>query len=54
MLEHRDAFYLGYVKRIHGLQGELEVVLDTDNPQAYKKKESVWIEIHHQLVPFFY
>lgn len=53
MLDHQDAFYLGYIKRTHGLQGELELVLDTDNPQAYKNKESVWIEIHHQLVPFF-
>ncbi len=53
MLDQRDAFYLGYIKRPHGLQGELEAVLDTDNPLAYKKKESVWIELRKSLIPFF-
>lgn len=53
MLDQRDAFYLGYIKRAHGLQGELEAVLDTDDPQTYRKKESVWIELHKSLIPFF-
>lgn len=53
MLDKRDAFYLGYIKRAHGIQGEFEAVLDTDNPQAYKKKESIWIEVGNNLVPFF-
>jgi len=53
MLDQQDAFYLGYIKRAHGLHGELEAVLDTDDPQAYRKKESVWIEIQNSLIPFF-
>lgn len=54
MLTTDDCFYIGYVKKAHGLDGEIEIVLDVDDPSKYKKKESVLLEIKGNLVPFFF
>lgn len=49
-----DACYqLGYVLKPHGLKGEVQIFLDVDFPETYKKMESVFIEIDKKLVPFF-
>lgn len=51
-----ETFYLGYTSKVHGKNGELVVKLDVDQPNAYKKLESVFIRINkmdNQLVPFF-
>lgn len=53
MIQVEDCFYLGYVKRVVGLQGELEILLDVDDPAKYKKKESMLLMIKNNLVPFF-
>lgn len=46
-------FELGYIVKKHGLQGEVSIHLDTDNPENYSSLESVFIEIDEKLVPFF-
>lgn len=53
MIQVEDCFYLGYVKRVVGLSGELEIALDVDDPTKYKKKESMLLMIKNNLIPFF-
>jgi 16S rRNA processing protein RimM len=50
----RDAcFQLGYVSKTHGTNGQIMVQLDVDDPQHYKKLESIFLEIEGALIPFF-
>jgi 16S rRNA processing protein RimM len=48
-----DCYHLGYVVKPHGVKGEIQLMLDVDNPAYYKKFESVFLEINQKLVPFF-
>lgn len=48
-----DCFKLGHVSKLHGVKGEVVIVLDVDDASRYKKLESVFVEINRQLVPFF-
>lgn len=53
MIKLEDCFYLGYVKKIHGTAGDIEVVLDVDDTSKYKKKESILLLLKNNLIPFF-
>lgn len=48
-------FQLGYIKATHGLKGEVQVVLDVDDPSSYQNLESMFLDLTGQgtLVPFF-
>ena len=49
-----DAYFqLGYVVGTHGLQGELKVHLDADDPYYYNNLESVFLNQNGKLIPFF-
>ncbi len=48
-----QCFQLGTIIRKVGTDGRVSVKLDTDNPKHYQKTESVFVEIHGKLVPFF-
>jgi len=48
-----QCFQLGTIIRKVGTDGRVSVQLDTDNPKHYQKTESVFVEIHGKLVPFF-
>ena len=48
-----SCFELGKIIKPHGLQGELQIHLDVDEPNSYKNLESVFVEIQDNLVPFF-
>ncbi|MBL3654806.1 ribosome maturation factor RimM [Fulvivirga sediminis] len=48
-----ECFQLGYIIKKHGLKGEVNVLLDVDDPQYYQELESVFVEINKKLVPFF-
>lgn len=52
-MHKENCFYLGHFSRKHGIQGELVVALDTDQPENYYEMESVLVEQHGELVPFF-
>jgi 16S rRNA processing protein RimM len=52
-MDKKDHFNLGYIARRVGNHGELGFVLDVDDPQRYRKLESVFIELNGSLVPFF-
>lgn len=53
MLNKEDCFTLGHIAKKFGLEGEIGVVLDSDEPHKYRKLESILVEINHVLVPFF-
>lgn len=48
-----NCFQLGYIAKVHGLHGEVTVVLDVDYPEAYEGIEHVFIDQKSRLVPFF-
>lgn len=48
-----DCYQLGYVIKPHGLNGELQILLDVDAPEEYGNLESVFVLNGQQLVPFF-
>lgn len=48
-----DCYQLGNITKPHGLKGELNIYIDADAPSAYQELESVFVEIHQKLVPFF-
>ncbi|MGI9525811.1 MAG: ribosome maturation factor RimM [Weeksellaceae bacterium] len=52
-MQKKDCYYLGTITKAHGYKGELNVHLDTDQPEFYKNLESVFIEKNGLLVPFF-
>ncbi len=48
-----DCFQLGYIVKSHGLNGEVQALIDADNPEAYNELESVFVKQGQGLVPFF-
>ena len=52
-MSYDNYFELGNVVKTHGLKGELILLLDVDQPEYYKKLESIFLEINGKLVPFF-
>lgn len=48
-----QCFQLGYVGKVHGLRGEVMVVLDVDYPSDYDDLKHVFLEQKSRLVPFF-
>lgn len=48
-----DCYFLGKITRRHGLQGNVFLKLDTDQPEMYQKLDSIFVEINGLLVPFF-
>ncbi len=52
-MRKEDCFYLGHISRKHGYKGEVIAVFDTDQKENYNELESVLVETHGELVPFF-
>ncbi|HEX8530021.1 MAG TPA: ribosome maturation factor RimM, partial [Cytophagales bacterium] len=48
-----DCFEFGYVAKVHGYKGEVVLVLDVDDPSAYKTLDSVFVHLKGKLVPYF-
>ncbi len=48
-----QCFQLGYVSKVHGLRGEVMVVMDVDYPEDYEDLQHLFIEQKTRLVPFF-
>lgn len=48
-----DCFYLGVVRKAHGIQGEVKVYLDVDDITEYKRQESVYLLKEGKLTPVF-
>ncbi len=52
-MEKDQCFQLGSIIRKVGTDGRVLLLMDTDNPKHYLKTESVFVELHGSLVPFF-
>ena len=52
-MRKEDCYFLGKITRRHGLQGNVFLKLDTDQPEMYQKLNSILDEINGLLVPFF-
>lgn len=52
-MDFEACFQVGYVSKVHGIKGEVQVYLDVDMPENYKKLESVYVDLNNKLVPFF-
>lgn len=48
-----QCFQIGYISKVHGLRGEVTVVLDVDFPEEYENIEHLFIEQKSRLTPFF-
>ncbi|GAA0874825.1 ribosome maturation factor RimM [Wandonia haliotis] len=48
-----ECYLLGNVARLHGFKGEVMIYLDVTEPLEYSELESVFVDIHGQLTPFF-
>ncbi|AWW30987.1 16S rRNA processing protein RimM [Echinicola strongylocentroti] len=48
-----NCFQLGYIAKVHGLQGEVVAILDVDYPEYYEDIAHVFVEKDNRLVPYF-
>jgi len=52
-MKHEACFQLGTIIKKAGHDGKLHMQLESDSPGDYLNTESVFLEIHGKLVPFF-
>ncbi|HLT06335.1 MAG TPA: ribosome maturation factor RimM [Cyclobacteriaceae bacterium] len=52
-MDKENCFQLGYVAKVHGLHGEISIVLDVDYPEDYEDIEHVFVAQGSRLVPLF-
>lgn len=53
-MKKEDCFLLGHVAKSHGFKGDISIKLDVDDPNRYSSMDACFVEINHQLSPFFF
>lgn len=48
-----DCYQVGHITKTHGVNGELVLYLDVDEPSEYADLESVLLEVKGELIPYF-
>jgi 16S rRNA processing protein RimM len=48
-----DCFQLGHITKTHGLNGEVVLFLDVDDPADYEDLDSILLEVRGELLPYF-
>lgn len=52
-MTREECFTLGKITKVQGIKGNVQVFLDTDQIEAYKDLESVFVDYQQILTPFF-
>ena len=52
-MTRENCFTLGKITKVQGIKGNVQVFLDTDQIEAYKNLESVFVDYQQTLTPFF-
>jgi 16S rRNA processing protein RimM len=52
-MNKEQCFLLGYVAKVHGLRGEVNVMLDVDYPEDYEDLKHLFLEQKGRIIPYF-
>jgi 16S rRNA processing protein RimM len=52
-MKKEECYYLGVIRRLHGLEGEVLIHLDVDDVYDYEELDSVFIQTKTGLIPYF-